>query len=152
MIPFPAVATANVLNCVMMRQSELTEGITVTPVPPPPTHNTSSPPLVSRIAARRAVEETALTRALLPAPLLLIPSLAMIALDRSFPSLATPRHATSTRLLIQLGLCTVVFATALPATIALFNRESQMPVESLEADVREQLPPNTTHVAYDKGL
>ncbi len=52
-----------------------------------PSHSASTP-LVSRVAAEHAVASTALTRALLPAPLLLLPQLGMIAVDRLMPRIA----------------------------------------------------------------
>jgi tricarboxylate carrier len=74
-IPFPAVATASTLNAVLMRNSELREGIAVV-------DETGQEVGTSIIAAHRAVRETAITRAFLPAPILLIPPVIMAGLEK----------------------------------------------------------------------
>ncbi|XP_005728733.1 sideroflexin-5a isoform X1 [Pundamilia nyererei] len=74
-IPFPAVASANVCNVVLMRHSELSEGISVL-------DNNGNVVGTSRVAARHALLETALTRVVMPMPILVLPPLIMSALEK----------------------------------------------------------------------
>ena len=69
------VATASTLNAVLMRNHELREGITVI-------DEQGKEIGTSIVAARAAVTETAITRAILPAPILLIPPVVMVALEK----------------------------------------------------------------------
>ncbi|XP_073729192.1 sideroflexin-5a isoform X3 [Misgurnus anguillicaudatus] len=75
-IPFPAVASANVCNVVLMRHTELSEGISVL-------DDKGNVVGTSKLAARHALMETALTRVVLPMPILLLPPLIMAMLERS---------------------------------------------------------------------
>nr|XP_011711886.1 sideroflexin-5 isoform X5 [Macaca nemestrina] len=74
-VPFPAVASANICNVVLMRYGELEEGIDVLD---------SDGNLVgsSKIAARHALLETALTRVVLPMPILVLPPIIMSMLEK----------------------------------------------------------------------
>ncbi|KAM7168521.1 sideroflexin-5 isoform 3-T3 [Macrochelys suwanniensis] len=74
-VPFPAVASANICNVVLMRHTELEEGIDVLD---------SNGNIVgsSRIAAKHALIETALTRVVLPMPILVLPPIIMSILEK----------------------------------------------------------------------
>ena len=72
-VPHPA--TASTLNAVLMRNSELREGIVVV-------DERGEEVGTSVVAANRAVRETAITRAFLPAPILLIPPVIMAGLEK----------------------------------------------------------------------
>ncbi|XP_024619765.1 sideroflexin-5 isoform X2 [Neophocaena asiaeorientalis asiaeorientalis] len=74
-VPFPAVASANICNVVLMRYGELEEGIDVLD---------GDGNLVgsSKIAARHALLETALTRVVLPMPILVLPPIVMSMLEK----------------------------------------------------------------------
>ncbi|XP_059506622.1 sideroflexin-5-like isoform X5 [Stegostoma tigrinum] len=74
-VPFPAVAAANVCNVVLMRHNELEEGISVLDMD----GNVIGS---SRIAARHALMETALTRIVLPIPILVLPPIVMSLLEK----------------------------------------------------------------------
>ncbi|XP_055473602.1 sideroflexin-5 isoform X4 [Psammomys obesus] len=77
-VPFPAVASANICNVVLMRYGELEEGIDVLD---------TDGNLVgsSKIAARHALLETALTRVVLPMPILVLPPIVMSMLEKLKP-------------------------------------------------------------------
>jgi len=64
-----------VCNVVLMRHTELSTGIEVV-------DSQNQVVGVSKIAAGKALKETALTRAFLPAPILLIPPIFMSLLER----------------------------------------------------------------------
>lgn len=68
-------ATASTLNAILMRNHELREGIVVV-------DDVGCAVGTSVVAARRAVKETAVTRAVLPAPILLIPPVIMAGLEK----------------------------------------------------------------------
>ncbi|XP_068436216.1 sideroflexin-5a isoform X2 [Clinocottus analis] len=74
-IPFPAVATANVCNVVLMRHSELSEGISVL-------DDSGNVVGTSKVAAKHALLETALTRVVLPMPILMLPPIIMAVLEK----------------------------------------------------------------------
>ena len=65
------------MNVVLMRISELDEGIEVL-------DNNNKSIGTSKLAAKKALQETAITRALLPIPLLTIPNILMSGLERLF--------------------------------------------------------------------
>ena len=67
--------TASTLNVVLMRVGELDEGINVLDKD----NNTIG---TSKLAAKKALQETALTRALLPIPLLTLPNICMSLWER----------------------------------------------------------------------
>nr|XP_032806420.1 sideroflexin-5 isoform X2 [Petromyzon marinus]XP_032806421.1 sideroflexin-5 isoform X2 [Petromyzon marinus] len=75
LIPFPAVATANVCNVLLMRHNELQEGVDVV-------DEHGRVVGTSRTAAKHALVETAVTRIVLPMPILVLPPLIMAMLER----------------------------------------------------------------------
>ena len=74
-VPLPAVATASTLNVVLMRRHEMDEGIDVV-------DKEGKVVGTSKLAAKRALTEMAITRALLPIPLLTIPPVVMTFLEK----------------------------------------------------------------------
>ncbi|KAG7235803.1 hypothetical protein INR49_002190 [Caranx melampygus] len=70
-----STASANVCNVVLMRHLELSQGISVL-------DNNGNVVGTSRVAARHALLETALTRVVLPMPILLLPPMIMAALEK----------------------------------------------------------------------
>ena len=70
----------------------------------------------SKLAAKRAVKETALTRVVLPAPVLFFPAIASALLSKMN---LFPTHVVGGKLL-EAGLCAISLSVALPMSIALF--------------------------------
>nr|XP_039262617.1 sideroflexin-5-like [Styela clava] len=138
-IPFPAVATASVCNVLLMRNRELSTGIEVT--------NKEGKVIgVSKVAAKKALMETAATRAVLPAPILIIPPVVMSFIERMkwfhrYPRLNLP---------IQVLLVSVSFGLALPVAIAIFPQMSQAKVKDLEEEIQENTSLEIAY--YNKGL
>ena len=142
-VPYPAVATANVCNVVLMRMNELREGIAVTA--PDGTVLGSS-----QVAARRAVAETALTRIVLPLPILVLPAIIMAGLERT-RLLRTAGPVL--RIGVQTVVCTAAFAFALPLAISLFPQYGELPVARLEPAIRAAAALRGTDTAvFNKGL
>ncbi|XP_029415277.1 sideroflexin-5 isoform X3 [Nannospalax galili] len=142
-VPFPAVASANICNVVLMRYGELEEGIDVLD---------ADGNLVgsSKIAARHvqgicsfqilmdegevmflmfgsgsvstaALLETALTRVVLPMPILVLPPIVMSMLEKTALLQARPRLL----LPVQSLVCLAAFGLALPLAISLFPQMSE---------------------------
>uniref|UniRef100_A0A1I7W3I8 Sideroflexin-5 n=2 Tax=Loa loa TaxID=7209 RepID=A0A1I7W3I8_LOALO len=76
-VPLPATSLASSLNVLCMRWNELQNGINVYDC----NQNVIG---ISKIAAKKAVKDTTLTRAFLPIPLLMIPPCIMPFLERLF--------------------------------------------------------------------
>lgn len=74
-VPLPAVMTASTLNVCLMRMHELNEGINVV-------DKEGKTVGTSKVAAKKALKEMAVTRALLPIPLLTIPPICMTFLEK----------------------------------------------------------------------
>ncbi|KAM9777850.1 sideroflexin-5a isoform 2-T2 [Neosynchiropus ocellatus] len=138
-IPFPAVASANVCNVVLMRHSELSEGIAVL-------DDDGNVVGTSKVAARHALLETALTRVVLPMPILLLPPVIMAYLEKlqvlqRRPRLVLPVHSL---------VCLAAFGLALPLAISLFPQMSQISVDRLEPEIA--MATDLTTLTYNKGL
>ncbi|KAI3367415.1 hypothetical protein L3Q82_026270 [Scortum barcoo] len=138
-IPFPAVASANVCNVVLMRHSELSEGISVL-------DDDGNVVGTSRVAARHALLETALTRVVLPMPILVLPPMIMAALEK-LPLLQRWRRLV---LPVHSLVCLTAFGLALPLAISLFPQMSQISVSQLEPEIAMATDCKT--VTYNKGL
>ncbi|CAM9469424.1 unnamed protein product [Lampetra planeri] len=139
LIPFPAVATANVCNVLLMRHNELQEGVDVV-------DEHGRVVGTSRTAAKHALAETAVTRIVLPMPILVLPPLIMAMLERTALLRARPRLA----LPLQTLVCTATFAAALPLAIAIFPQYSQIDVSQLEPEI--QASTTDKILTYNKGL
>jgi hypothetical protein len=122
-----------------MRNSELREGIAVV-------DEMGQEVGTSVIAAHRAVRETAITRAFLPAPILLIPPVIMAGLEKMRFLQRWPRL----HLPVQVVVCTLCFGLALPVSIAFFPQTAQIAVSELEAEIRAKT--DRTMLYYNKGL
>lgn len=138
-IPFPAVASANVCNVVLMRHSELEEGISVL-------DNNGNVVGTSRIAARYALLETALTRVVLPMPILVLPPTIMAFLER------LPLLQRNHRMVLPVHslVCLAAFSLALPLAIGLFPQMAQIDVARLEPEIA--MATDCKSVTYNKGL
>ncbi|BFY97893.1 hypothetical protein BsWGS_00933 [Bradybaena similaris] len=138
-VPFPAVATASTCNVLLMRNSELYEGIEVV-------DKSSQVVGTSKVAARKALAETALTRMFLPAPILLIPPVIMSFMEKRRFLMRNPRL----HLPINAVICTLSFGCALPVAIALFPQYSEIGRAKLEPDIQRATSEPVLY--YNKGL
>ncbi|KAJ7327338.1 hypothetical protein JRQ81_017097 [Phrynocephalus forsythii] len=134
-VPFPAVASANVCNVVLMRHTELKEGISVLDAEGNVVGS-------SRIAARH----TALTRVVLPMPILVLPPIIMSLLEKTALLRSRPRLV----LPVQSLVCLAAFGLALPLAISLFPQMSEIETSRLEPDIAGATTSRT--VIYNKGL
>jgi tricarboxylate carrier len=144
-VPYPAVATANVMNILFMRRSELDKGIMV--------RSSDGTELgLSKVAARKALFDTAVTRVVLPLPVLVLPSTIMALLEQKtrlfqrFPRALLP---------IQTVVCTFSFGLALPLAISLFPQQGKLETLQLEPQfqqLRDSKGNPIDFVVYNKGL
>ncbi|XP_067931539.1 sideroflexin-5-like [Watersipora subatra] len=139
LIPYPAVAMANICNVMLMRNSELSTGVDV---------YTSEGEVIgaSKVAAKEAIKSTAATRVVLPAPILVLPPLIMAALEKTKFMRKNPRWSLPVNSLLVL----LAFGGALPAAIALFPQESKIKTSSLEASIAEKT--SEEFLYFNKGL
>uniref|UniRef100_A0A3P8S132 Sideroflexin 5b n=1 Tax=Amphiprion percula TaxID=161767 RepID=A0A3P8S132_AMPPE len=139
LVPFPAVASANICNVGLMRHNELSEGIDVL-------DNNGNVVGSSKIAARHAIMETAFTRVVLPMPIFVLPPIIMSYLERL-------RFLQSNRRLllpIHSFVCLLTFGLSLPVAISLFPQMSQIEVSRLEPEIA--MATDCKVVTYNKGL
>ncbi|XP_077958109.1 sideroflexin-5b isoform X1 [Gasterosteus aculeatus] len=139
LVPFPAVASANICNVGLMRHSELSEGIDVL-------DDNGNVVGSSKIAARHAITETAFTRVVLPMPIFVLPPIIMSYLERlrflqSNRRLLLPVHSL---------VCLVTFGLSLPVAISLFPQMSQIEVSCLEPEIA--MATDCKVLTYNKGL
>lgn len=145
-VPFVAVASANVTNVTLMRRMELRRGIDVVD---------EAGQVVGRsvAAAQKALAETALTRVLLPVPVLVCSPLLMLAIERSFPAL-TRRPAA--KVAVQASVVTLTFLFGLPLSLSIFRERGEILVRDLEPSLAEQVAslrdPPIQRLHYNKGL
>ncbi|XP_053258243.1 sideroflexin-5 isoform X2 [Podarcis raffonei] len=138
-VPFPAVASANICNVVLMRHTELEEGIDVL-------DSDGNRVGSSRIAAKHALLETALTRVVLPMPILVLPPIVMSLLEKTTLLRSRPRMA----LPVQSLVCLAAFGLALPLAISLFPQMSEIETSRLEPEITRATTSET--LVYNKGL
>lgn len=74
-VPLPAVATAGAVNVVLMRLHEVDEGISVM-------DKNGNHVGTSKLAAKKALKEMGVARALLPVPLLVVPPIVLSVLEK----------------------------------------------------------------------
>ncbi|XP_068708837.1 sideroflexin-5-like isoform X2 [Montipora foliosa] len=139
LVAYPATATANICNVVLMRNHELFTGIEVK-------DKEGHVVGTSKIAARKAVSETTLTRVLLPLPVLVIPPFAMQVLERTKFLMSRPKLYFP----VQVLVCVAAFGFGLPLAIALFPQTTQVSPSVLEPEI--QMNTKETTLYYNKGL
>jgi len=105
-----AAAGAGWINCALMRQKELFEGVEVQDEAGEVTYGKS------KAAGRSAIFQTALTRIILPVPVLFFPAFANLALNRFG---LWPKNVKAGKM-AEFALCIGSLTLALPLSIALF--------------------------------
>lgn len=138
LVPFAAVASAGALNVFLMRGEEMRTGIDVFPV----LSEADKAALAasgkgegevaslgkSKKAATLAVAETALSRVLNSSPIMVIPPLILVRMQRGEWLRRNPRYTTP----VNLGLILVVSYAVLPLALAAFPQRQKVKADSLE--------------------
>ncbi|KAI0214459.1 Sideroflexin-5, partial [Lamellibrachia satsuma] len=138
-VPFPAVATASTCNVVLMRNSELSEGIDVF-------DKKNNSVGTSKVAAKKALIETAITRMVLPAPILIIPPVIMTMIEKTSLLKRRPKLHLPFNALVS----TLSFGLALPIAIALFPQISHVETAKVEPEIQANTKDEV--LFYNKGL
>ncbi|KAA8902949.1 Tricarboxylate/iron carrier [Sphaerosporella brunnea] len=136
LVPFAAVATAGIVNVGLMRGGEIAAGIDVFPMKPAEGsakegEEVSSESLgKSKMAAMLAVGETAVSRVLNATPIMVIPPLILMRLQRSEwmkkrPGMVVP---------VNIGLIFITSVFALPLALGAFPQRQAVKAESLEKE------------------
>jgi len=144
LVPFAAVASAGFLNVFLMRGEEMRTGIDVFPVvseaikekqAADATDNNKSDNEVaslgkSKKAATLAVAETALSRVLNSSPIMIIPPLILVRLQRGEWLRRNPRYTMP----VNLGLILITSYAVLPLALAAFPQRQKVKGDSLEEE------------------
>ncbi|KAK4448619.1 Tricarboxylate/iron carrier [Podospora aff. communis PSN243] len=133
LVPFAAVATAGFLNVFLMRGEEIRTGIDVFPVRSAADSKTSGEEASlgkSKKAATLAVAETAFSRVFNSSPIMIIPPLLLVRLQRGEWLRKNPRYTTP----VNLVLITAVSYAVLPLALAAFPQRQKVKADSLEPE------------------
>ncbi|KAI5283590.1 hypothetical protein KEM52_003306 [Ascosphaera acerosa] len=134
LIPFAAVVSAGVVNVFLMRAEEIRRGIDVYPVRSPEQLAAGEEKAESlgksRKAATLAVGETAASRVLNATPVMAVPPLILLRLQRTRWLAARPRMVTP----VNLGLILATSYLALPFALGVFPQFQSIAADSLEED------------------
>jgi sideroflexin-5 len=140
LVPFAAVASAGVLNVFLMRGEEIRRGIDVFRVPPTsPVKSSGTADAdgrssgTSRRAALIAVSETALSRVINATPIMVLPPLVLLRLQRQRWLAANPRLV----LPVNIGLILATSLVALPCALGVFPARQRVPSRWLEDEFRD---------------
>ncbi len=144
LVPFAAVACAGALNVFLMRGEEMRTGIDVYPVlsegdkarlaaEGKPEGDVASLGK-SKKAATLAVGETALSRVLNSSPIMVIPPLILVRLQRTEWLKKNPRYTMP----LNLGLILFTSYAALPLALAAFPQRQRVHAESLEPEFHDR--------------
>lgn len=141
LVPFAAVASAGVFNVFLMRGEEIRRGIDVYPSESAEVRrkreeaNQALQPIgKSKKAATLAVGETAISRVLNATPIMVLPPLILVRLQRMQWLRSNPRLV----LPVNLGLILTTSIFALPLALAAFPQRQAVKAESLEKEFWEQ--------------
>ncbi|KAL4996009.1 Tricarboxylate/iron carrier [Aspergillus recurvatus] len=127
LVPFAAVSSASALNVFLMRSEEIRQGIDVYPVPEKEGEPVQSLGR-SKVAAKIAVGETAISRVLNATPIMVVPPLVLVQLEK--------RRLLSPRMVLpaNLGLVLATSLFALPLALGAFPQRQAISAASLEEE------------------
>ncbi|KAI9681095.1 MAG: hypothetical protein M1817_002376 [Caeruleum heppii] len=128
LVPFAAVASAGALNVFLMRAEEIKNGIDVYPAAAGGSEDSQRSLGKSKRAATLAVSETALSRVLNSTPIMVLPPLVLVRLQRT----AWLQQRPQLTLPLNLGLILVTSVFALPLALGAFPQRQAVSARSLE--------------------
>lgn len=154
LVPFAAVSSASALNVFLMRGEEIRQGIDVYPVlsevEKKKREETGEPVQSlgkSKKAATIAVGETAISRVLNATPIMVVPPLVLVKLEKTAWLKARPRMVLPVNLALILG--TSLFA--LPLALGAFPQRQAIGAGSLEEEFWERGGENG-YVEFNRGM
>lgn len=132
LVPFAAVASAGALNVFLMRGEEIRRGIDIYPAQSPSEKDQEAPKSLgkSKHAATLAVGETAASRVFNATPVMAIPPLILVQLQKQRWLESRPRMV----LPVNLGLIFVTSIFALPLALGAFAQRQSVSAEKLEEE------------------
>ncbi|KAK9452180.1 Tricarboxylate/iron carrier [Limtongia smithiae] len=144
LVPFAAVVSAGIVNVFLMRGEEIRKGISVF-------DDKTGEQLdgTSQVAAVYAVGETAISRIVNAAPVMAIPPLILVRLQRRFVM------SKRVEMLSNLGLILVTSFAALPFALGLFPQRQVFDVSKLEERFARMRTSNGEHVkrvSFNRGM
>ncbi|KAK4135510.1 tricarboxylate carrier [Trichocladium antarcticum] len=176
LVPFAAVASAGALNVFLMRGEEMRTGIDVFPArtksATPATTTTTTIPTTTTIektqpsieeedglsnaaslgkskkAATLAVAETAVSRVLNSSPIMVLPPLLLVRLQRTAWLKKNPRWTTP----VNLGLILLTSYAALPLALAAFPQRQRVRADSLEEEFHGRGTGEAGLVEFNRGI
>ncbi|BDD61293.1 hypothetical protein MAP00_006349 [Monascus purpureus] len=141
LVPFAAVASATALNVLLMRGEEIRQGIDVFPVlseAEKKKREETGEPVESlgksKKAATLAVGETAVSRVLNATPIMVLPPLILVKLEKTEWLKSRPRMV----LPVNLGLILATSLFALPLALAAFPQRQAVKAHTLEEEFWER--------------
>lgn len=159
LVPFAAVASAGALNVFLMRSPELKRGIDVFPATSHEEEDgqaeSDAPSSLgkSKVAARRAVTETALSRVFNSTPVMAVPPLILLRLQQNWSWLRERPRAV---LPVNLGLILGTSLFALPFALGVFPQQRTVNADQLEDWVPQELAKRgfraDTQVEFNRGI
>lgn len=151
LVPFAAVASAGALNVFLMRGEEIRHGIDVFRVNTRPVNKDSEVDKIplgqSKRAATLAVSETALSRIINATPIMVLPPLILLRLQKRDLLQRRPGLTLPVNLALILG----VSIFALPAALGAFPSRQRIGVGWIEEEFREKLG-SDGQVEFNRGL
>ena len=133
LVPFAAVSSATALNVLLMRSEEIRRGIDVYPILSEEEKLAGAPVESlgkSKVAAKIAVGETAISRVLNATPIMVLPPLILVRLEKMDWLKQRPRLV----LPVNLGLILTTSIFALPLALGAFPSRQAISVKSLEPE------------------
>ena len=127
LLNYLAGATAGASNLVLMRYKEIESGITVT------NEKGDKEFGKSKAAGKKAIQETAISRFVLPLPVLFFPAVGNFILEKLR---LWPKNMKLSKL-IELSLCICSLSFALPMSIALFQQQACLTRDQIDEEFRE---------------
>lgn len=144
LVPFAAVVSAGLVNVFLMRSEEIKNGIAVYDKDDNNLGN-------SKTAAKYAVGETALSRVINASPIMVLPALALVRLQKG----PLKGKSNFTVQVANLGLITVTSFIALPFALAIFPQKRTMSVNKLEDkfnNIKNEKGQKVEEVWFNRGM
>ncbi|ODV95232.1 hypothetical protein PACTADRAFT_33810 [Pachysolen tannophilus NRRL Y-2460] len=144
LVPFAAVVSAGIVNVFLMRGEEIRKGITVY-------DKDGNEVGLSKKAAFNAVAETAASRIINATPIMVLPPLILVRLQKGF----LKGKSLGIQTLANIGLIFTTSLVALPFALAAFPQRTTMHVSKLEKELQNRKDKNgnlITSVEFNRGI
>jgi sideroflexin-5 len=147
-LPWFAVASAGAANALAMRYKEGIEGITIV--------DSNDVPVGTSVKAGQAcLTQVALTRVVLPIPILLLPPFLLDFIRSNHKMNQLMTKSTFARVGIELSVIAVFLQCALPFAVALFPQKGSIPASALEPSFQNRKDKDGNVIStyyYNKGV